>query len=184
MSTFVSQNNVCKYCGIIKLSIWRTSNSVKADRPWPKTRNAALWGSSTNRYQIGANIGAGSTLSNITEGQQTKFRTSVATEFRIVDELFDGNSHKELPDCLPHHPLAGRAAEYGELEDSPCARTIGNAIHLVPELRGRAGDKLRGQVSSVVALVASPSNRDLHFFKELFPLWLRKANDHPSEAGQ
>jgi len=32
-STFVSQNNVCKYFGIMGLSILQTSNLVKAVRP-------------------------------------------------------------------------------------------------------------------------------------------------------
>jgi hypothetical protein len=61
---------------------------------------------------------------------------------------------------------------------------IDNAIHLAPELHGKAGDKLRDQVSSVAVSRGSQSKRHLHVFKKLLPLWLRKTNDQPSEARQ
>lgn len=64
----------------------------------------------------------------------------------------------------------------------PFARTIGIASRLAPGLPGKARDKLQGQAASVVVLLESLSNRDLHVFKELLPLRLWKANDQPSEA--
>ncbi len=78
----------------------------------------------------------------------------------------------------------GSAAECDGLEDPRCARTIGNASHLAPGLRGRAGDKLQGQASSVAAWRGSQSKRHLDVFKELLPLRLRKTNDQPSEGRQ
>ena len=52
--------------------------------------------------------------------------------------------------------------------------TIGNASHLAPGPRGRAGDRLQVQASIVVVWNASRSKRHLHVFKQLFPLGLRK----------
>ena len=97
-----------------------------------------------------------------------------------VDELFDDNSHKEPSSSLPRHPLNGSAAEYDGLEDSPCARIVGNASHLAPELPGKARDTLPDQAVSVAAWCGSLSKRHLDFFKQLLPLRLRKTNDQPS----
>ena len=88
-----------------------------------------------------------------------------------------------LDSPLRHCPV-GFAAECDGLEDLPCARTIDNANRLAPELHGRAGDKPQGQALGGVASLGSPSKRDLHFFKELLPLRLRKTNDQPGEARQ
>jgi hypothetical protein len=82
-----------------------------------------------------------------------------------------------------HHPV-DFATECGELEDPPHARTIGNATHLAVALHGRAGDTLQVQASSGAFWRGSLSKGHLHFFKELFPLRIRKANDQPSEARQ
>jgi hypothetical protein len=103
---------------------------------------------------------------------------------RIGDEFFDGTTHTGLSDSWPCHRQVGSVAEYDGLADLPFARTIGNASRLAPEPRGRVGDKLPDQASSGVALLGFLSKRDLDFFKQLFPLRLRKANDQPSEARQ
>ena len=99
-----------------------------------------------------------------------------------VDELFGDNSHKVPPSSLPCHPLTGSDIEYDGLEDPPCARTIGNAIHLVPGLPGTAGDTPLVQAASEAVLLGSLSKRHLDFFKELLPLRLGQTNDQPSEA--
>jgi hypothetical protein len=101
-----------------------------------------------------------------------------------VDELFGDNSHKVPPSSLPCHPLTGSDIEYDGLEDPPCARTIGNAIHLVPGLPGTAGDTPPVQAASEAVLLGSLSKRHLDFFKELLPLRLGQTNDQPSEARQ
>ena len=102
----------------------------------------------------------------------------------FVDGLFDSMLRRERSDSRQcHHPV-GSATECGELEDPPYARTIGNAIHLAVELHGRAGDTLQDPAANEAAWFGSPSKCDLNFFKELFPLRLRKANDEPSEARQ
>ena len=75
----------------------------------------------------------------------------------FIDELFDGNSHKEQLDSLPCHRRGGSAAECDGLEDLPCARTIGIASHLAPELHGRADDKSQGQAATVAAWLGSQS---------------------------
>ena len=101
-----------------------------------------------------------------------------------ADGLFGDSQYKELSNCVRCHRLVGCAAECDGLEDLPSARTLGNATHLAPGFRGRAGDKLQGQGSNVAALLGSLSKRDLHFFKELLPLRLWKTNDQPGEARQ
>ena len=98
--------------------------------------------------------------------------------------LFGDSHYKELSNWIRYHRPAGCAAECDGLEDLPCARTIGNASRLSPELPGRVGDKLQDQAASGVAWRGSLSKRDLHFFKELHSLRLRKTNDQPSEARQ
>jgi hypothetical protein len=108
----------------------------------------------------------------------------MADDLRIADGLFDDTMRRGRLDSRPRHRPVGSVAECDGLEDPPCARTIGIAIHLAPELHGRAGDKLQGQVLSGVALLRFLSKRDLHFFKELLPLRLRKTNDQPGEARQ
>jgi hypothetical protein len=108
----------------------------------------------------------------------------IADDFKIADVLFDGTTHKGRSDSRPCHRLVGPAAECGELADLPSTRTIDNAIRLAPGLPGRAGDTLQDQASGGAAWRGSLSKRDLHFFKELFPLRLRKTNDQPGEARQ
>jgi len=95
----------------------------------------------------------------------------------FVDGPFDGMLRRERSDSRQRHHRVGSAAECGGLEDSPFARTIGNASHLALALPGRAGDKLQDQASTVAAWSGSPSKRDLDFFKELLPLRFRKTND-------
>jgi hypothetical protein len=90
----------------------------------------------------------------------------------------------ERADSLLHRSLNGFSIEYGELEVSPFAHTIGTATHLVPELPGRVGGRLPAQASSAGALHGFLSKRDLHFFKQLFALRLRKTNDQSGEARQ
>ena len=102
----------------------------------------------------------------------------------LIDEPLDGNRSRELSDSQLCHPLDGSATECDGLEDFPCAHTIDNANRLVLELLDIAGDKLRVQASSVVALLGSLSSRDLHFFKELLSLRLRQTNDQAREARQ
>lgn len=85
----------------------------------------------------------------------------------LIDERFDGNSHKEPRDSLPCHPLSGSAIECDGLEDLPSAHTIGSASSLAPELRGRVGDKLRDEASSVAVWCVLESKRRLDGFKEL-----------------
>jgi len=100
------------------------------------------------------------------------------------NELLGGNSHKEpLDSLLCHHP-SGSATECDGLEDSPFARTIGNAIHLASRLHGKARDKLQDQAAIVAVSNGSPSKRHLHVFKELLPLRLRKTDDQPGEGRQ
>jgi hypothetical protein len=79
--------------------------------------------------------------------------------------------------------IACSVADCDGLEDFPSAHTIGNANHFAPGLPGRAGDKLQGQGLSA-ACYGDRSKCDLHFFKELLLLRLRKTNDQPGEAGQ
>ena len=100
----------------------------------------------------------------------------------LVDEPVDGNWRKESLDSLLRHHRDGFATECDGLEDLPFAHTIGNASHLAPGFHGRVGDKFRAQASTVTGWLGSQSKRHLHFFKELFPLWLRKTNDQPSEG--
>jgi len=97
-----------------------------------------------------------------------------ADRLNIADGLFDGTMRRGRSDSRKCHHPGGSVPECNELEDVPCARTIGNAIHLAPEFHGKAGDKLQDQASSEVALLGSLSKRDLHFFKELLPLRFRK----------
>ena len=99
-----------------------------------------------------------------------------------VGALFDDSQYKELSNWIRYHCPADFAAECDGLEDLPSARTLGNATHLAPGFRGRAGDKLQGQASNVAALLGSLSKRDLHFFKELLSLRLWKTNDQPGKA--
>ena len=73
-------------------------------------------------------------------------------------------------------------AECDGLEDLPSDHTIGIASRLAPKPHGKARDTLQDQAASEAALLGSPSKRDLHFFKELLSLRLRKANDQSSEA--
>ena len=109
---------------------------------------------------------------------------TISDGLRITDELFDGTTHRERSDCRQRHRPVALAGECDGLEDPPCARTIGNASHLAPGLRGRAGDKRQDQVSSVAALLGSLSKCHLHVFKELLSLWLRKTDDQPGQARQ
>jgi hypothetical protein len=95
-----------------------------------------------------------------------------------------GNSHKEPLDSLLRHPLSDSATECDGLEDHPTARNFGIAIHPAPGLHGRADEKLQVQASSGVVSRGSHSKRHPHFFKELLPLRLRKANDQPGETRQ
>jgi hypothetical protein len=104
------------------------------------------------------------------------------TNFSIADGLPDGTTRRERSDSLQRHRPTGSGAGCDGLEDSPCVRTTDNASHLVPELRDRAGDKPQDQASSVDVWYESQSKRHLHFFKELLPLRLRKANDQSNEA--
>jgi len=110
------------------------------------------------------------------------FRKEHCTQSVLADEFFDDTTHRGLSDSRPRHRLVGSAAECGGLEDLPSGRTIGTASRLAPELLGRAGDKLQIQASGEAAWRGSQSKRHLHFFKELLPLRLRKANDQPREA--
>lgn len=87
-------------------------------------------------------------------------------------------------DSQPCHHPDGSVAECDELEDPPSVRTIGNASHLAPGLRGRVGDKLLAQASNVDLWRGSQSKRHLNFFKELLPLRLWKTNNQPGEARQ
>jgi hypothetical protein len=96
--------------------------------------------------------------------------------------LFGGRRYKGLSNWIRCHRPVGFVAECDGLEDPPCARTIDNAIHHAPGLPCRAGDTLQDQASIVAAWRRFPSKRDLHFFKKLLPLRLRKTNDQPSEA--
>jgi hypothetical protein len=115
-------------------------------------------------------------------GEEVSKIQTIADELRIADELFDGRTRRVRSDSQLQHRPVGSVGECGGLEDPPFARTIGIASHLVPGHPRRAGDRLRGQVSSGAVLLGSLSKRDLHFFKELFPLRLRKTNDQPSQA--
>jgi hypothetical protein len=99
-----------------------------------------------------------------------------------ADGHFDGTMRRELSDSRPRHHPVGSAAECGGLEDFPSARNFGNAIRLGPGPRGKAGDKLQDQAASGAAWHGSQSKCHLHFFKELFPLRLRKTNDQPGET--
>jgi hypothetical protein len=69
---------------------------------------------------------------------------------RIADGFFDGTMGRGRLDFLQRHRPVGFVAEYDGPEDYPFGRTIDNASHLAPGLRGKAGDKLRGQVLIVV----------------------------------
>jgi hypothetical protein len=82
---------------------------------------------------------------------------------------------------LRHRPV-GSAIEYDGLEDPSCARTIGIASHLAPELPGKARDMLPDQASTEAAWLGSLSKRHLDFFKQLLPLRFRKTKDQPREA--
>jgi hypothetical protein len=73
-------------------------------------------------------------------------------------------------------------AECDGLEALPSGHEIGSASRLAPGLRGRAGDKLQGQISSVAVSRGSFSKSDLHLFEKLLPLRFRKTNDQPDEA--
>jgi hypothetical protein len=112
--------------------------------------------------------------------------TELGTSARLQDfyELLGGTLHKELSGSRQCRRPNGFAAECDGLEDPPCARTIGNASSLVPGLRGRAGDKLQGQVSIVAVWRGSQSKRHLDIFKQLLPLRLRKTNYQPGEGRQ
>jgi hypothetical protein len=83
----------------------------------------------------------------------------------LVDELLDGNSHKEPLDSLLGHLLSGSATECDGLEDSLCAHTIDNASGLTPGLHGEACDKPPAQASSGAVWCGCPSKRHLQFFK-------------------
>jgi hypothetical protein len=109
---------------------------------------------------------------------------AVADDLRIVDGPFDGTMRRGRSDSRPCHCPVGSATECDGLEGPPFARTIGSAIHLAPGLHGRAGDTLPDQASTVGTWRGFPSKRDLHFFKKLFPLRLRKTYDQPREARQ
>jgi hypothetical protein len=69
----------------------------------------------------------------------------------FFDEIFDGMSHRERLGSRQYHHPVDFATECGELEDSPHARTIGNATHLAVALRGRAGDMLQDPTANVAA---------------------------------
>ena len=97
----------------------------------------------------------------------------------IANGLFDGITRRGQSDSRPYHHPAGFATECGGLEDLPFARMIGIASRLAPELHGKARDKLQDQAASGAVWLGSLSNRDLHFFKKLLPLRLRKTNDQP-----
>jgi hypothetical protein len=103
---------------------------------------------------------------------------------RLADGLLDGTTRRGQLGSRQHHRLVGSAAERDGLEDLPFARTIGNASHLAPGLRGRAGDKLRDQASSVAVWHGSLSKRHLDILKKLPNLRLWKTNDQPGEAWQ
>jgi hypothetical protein len=103
-------------------------------------------------------------------------------DFRIADVLLDGTTRRGHSDSRQHHRPVGLVAECDVLEDPPCARTIGNAIHLALGLRGRAADKPLDQASSGAVWHGSPSKRHLDVLKELSNLRLWKTNDQPSEA--
>ena len=108
----------------------------------------------------------------------------VVNDFTIAYELYGGRTRRGRSDFRQCHLLNGSAAECGGPEESLFVRTIGNAIHPAPGLPGRVGDTLQGQASTVGAWRGSLSKRDLHFFKELFALRLRKTNDQPNETRQ
>ena len=84
-------------------------------------------------------------------------------------------------DFLQRHRPVGFATEYDEPEDYPFGRTIDNASHLAPGLRGKAGDKLRGQVLIAAASRGHQSKRHLDIFKKLPPLLHRKTEYKPSQ---
>ena len=105
-------------------------------------------------------------------------------DLRITDEPFDDTVRRGQLDSRQRHRRVGSAIERDGLEDLPSARTLDNAIHLAPGLHCRVGDRLQDLASGVVTWLGSLSKRDLHFFKKLLPLRLRKTNDQPSEARQ
>ncbi len=109
---------------------------------------------------------------------------TIAYDFRMADELFDGTTRRGRSDSRQRHRPAAFAAECDGLEDLPFARNIDIASRLARELRGIAGDKLPDQASSVAVSIGFQSKRHLYFFKELLPLRLRKTNDQPGEARQ
>jgi hypothetical protein len=92
------------------------------------------------------------------------------TRVIIVCGLLGDSLHRESGDSQQHHLLTGFWVECDGLEASQFARTIGSANSLAPRLLGTAGDTLRDQAASDVALLGFLSKRDLHFFKELLPL--------------
>jgi len=93
--------------------------------------------------------------------------------------LFDDSQYKELLNWIRYHHPASCAAECDGLEDPPYVRTIGIASYLAPGHCGTVGDTLPDQAVSGVAWHGFLSKRHLGFFKELFPLRLRKSNDQP-----
>ena len=102
----------------------------------------------------------------------------------IAGGLFGDTMRRGRSDSRQRHRPVGFAAECDGLEDPRCTRTIGNASRLAPGLRGRAGDKLQGQASSVDVWHGSQSKRHLDIFQELPPLWHRKTEYQPSESRQ
>jgi len=95
-----------------------------------------------------------------------------------------GNRNKAQSSFFPRHRPIGSATECDGLEDFPFARKIGNASRLAPIPRGKAPDRIQDQASNGAAWRGSESKRHLHFFKELFPLSVRKTKDEPSEGRQ
>jgi hypothetical protein len=96
--------------------------------------------------------------------------------------FFADSQNKELSNWNRCHRPAGSATERDELEDLPCSRTVGTAIHFAPGFRGKADNKLQIQALSGAASLGSQSKRHPYFFKKLLPLRLRKPNDQPSKA--
>src|ERR1700694_3901155 len=92
----------------------------------------------------------------------------------IADALFDGTVHKGRSNSRQRHRPVGSAVECDGLEGLRCTRRIGNASRLAPGLCGRAGDKLRGQASSVAVWHEFESKRHLDMVKKLLPLRLGK----------
>jgi hypothetical protein len=108
-------------------------------------------------------VGRGVFLDADSREDATKIQM-IADVFRLADGFLDGTTSRGRSDSRQRHRPLGSAIECDGLEDFPYTHTIGNAIRLAPELRGRAGDTLQGQAASGFVFLGSGSKRHLHFF--------------------